>query len=232
MSKKWWGLTSVSLLAAVGLLTLGLRLFSDESFWEGTLVEGVGLFAAFTVAILLIEGPILTRQSLTDSLNEYKQHVFRKLWVETRRATLAIATELSPDVEPDCNGQREGTENWSDLTADLEELFRRAQEVGQEDLREVKGPDEHKAHLLAEGCLEAIREVREEIRSRPEFEQWYVLGKVETNLVDVERKIHEYKDGQDFQDPVVRHKRVGRIGDEMLGLVSNYGSAFDAVSVL
>lgn len=232
MSKKWWVLTGLSLLAAAGLFTLGLEFFSDEGLWEGTLVEGVGLFAAFAVAILLIEGPLLTRQSLTDSLNEYKQYVFRKIWEEIREETLAIATELSSDPESVRAIQGEENASWSDMTADLEELFRHAQAIGQEDLKEVMGLDEQKAHLIAESCLGAIREVREAIRSKPEFEQWYVLGKVETKLVDVERTINEYKDGEDFRDPIVRHQRVGRIGDEMLGLVSNYGSAFGAVSVL
>ena len=232
MSRKWWGVIVASLLGAFGLVLLGLRLFPSDSLWEGTVVEAIGLLAALALAVLLIEGPVLTRQSLTDSLSEYKKEVFLKLWEEVPRAAMAVAEPVAKDLGVASleAGWRES--RWGDLEPTLESVFRGAQDVTEEGIPDVQVLDQVSASTLVAECLKVLREVRRVIDNKPEFEQWYVLGQVETRIVNMENEIRQRSEPQAFEDPLERYRRVGRTGEEMLNLVSDYSSAFDAVSVL
>lgn len=77
MNKTWWAVATGSALAGAVLVGLGFYLFEPESFLENLLAEAIGLFVALAVIIVVIEGPILTRQKRVREILEYRRQVFQ-----------------------------------------------------------------------------------------------------------------------------------------------------------
>ena len=129
MSKKWWAVIGASFLAGVAFVGAGFYLFEPASFLENLIAEAIGLLFALGIVVLLIEGPVLSRERRVRDIVEYKRQVFQIAWEIGSQSACDIAQLIANDFEPSINlyGYERG--RWNEFKPLLRAVFRHARDV-------------------------------------------------------------------------------------------------------
>ncbi len=216
MSKKWWGVTIAAFLVGASLVGVGFYLFETRSFLENLIAEAIGLTFGFGIIILLIEGPVLTRQRRARAIREYQRQVFQVAAGIGDIFVMEIAKYIARDFEPpiDLDGLEPLT--WNEQELLLRKVFKNAVTVRQDGVPARHRLDEEIALSIMESALKMESEIRATINLRPEFHKWEILGGLDLLLLQIVNQVKDAKRLNLLNDPIERYSEIGQLGYSLL----------------
>ena len=227
MNKTWWAVATGSVLGGAVLVGLGFYLFEPNGFLENLLAEAIGLLVALAVIIVLIEGPILTRQKRIREILEYRRQVFQAAGATAPLIAQNIAQPIADEFQPptDLYGPERG--KWDEFEPLLRQVFRQAMAVRQNGLPDYDelALDEGYARSIMQACLDMERRSRQAMETNPEFASWDVLGSFDMTLRQIVNHVERAQDLDIPSDTMERYREMGELGDLLLDLIKGAETA-------
>ena len=218
ISFAWWAVSSAFLVSAIGLIAFGFWCFGFLSFSENLIAEAVGLLIALSVAIWVIEGRVLSRESRRRDILEYRRQVFQIVGEIGFLLAKDIAEPLANEFEPeiDLYGYERG--NWEEFKSLLREIFRRLRDVRHNGLPPYIGLTEEDADSIMRACQNMTSQIRERINSRPDFANFDVLGGLLLVIPRIDDHIERAYRLDLSDDPIDRYVEIGELGELILDM--------------
>ena len=218
MSKKWRSVVIIAFVVGGISITAGFVLPRLDSFLENILA-GIAVSAfAFAIAILLIEGPVLTRERrlqkvisiATRSVAQLNEEIAVML---VREIGEDLASRLDSNI--DLYGEERG--NWTAFKPLLQSVFQDARQVPVKGLPK-SGPLSEKDYL---GYVESARSFMKRVRSAIGSD-WEVQAQLlelleHWNTLDDHIKEAGYQ--YNIVDEKMRYATLAAIGDTIIDLV-------------
>lgn len=176
VNRTWWAISVTSFVFAIILIAFGFWHFGFLSFSENLIAEAVGLLVALSVAIWVIEGRVLSRESRIRHIMEYRRQVFQIVGEIGMQLSAEIAEPLANEFEPEIDLYGREREHWEEYKPLLREIFRRLRGVRHDGLPPHLGLTEEDADSILRACQNMVTQVREIIDLHPDFKKWDILG--------------------------------------------------------
>jgi len=130
VSKKWRIVAVIAFVVAVSAVIVGFALPRPDGFSE-SILAGIAVSAfAFAVAILLIEGPVLTRERRLQKVISIATHSITQL---NEQIAITLVTELgeylASKLDSNINLDGEERDDWTALKRLLRLIFQDAKQV-------------------------------------------------------------------------------------------------------
>ena len=224
MSRRWWGVVSVSLLAGAVLVGVGFWLFDARSFLENLIAEAIGLAFALGIIVWLVEGPILTRERRVRAILEYRQRVFQVAGEIVTLDVIDLGRFLASILEPEIDLYGPEGGRWVEFKPLLREVFRRTGNVRRDGLPNYIGLDEEYAHSTMTGCLHIRERIKKSIDEKPEFAKREVLGNIPMTLEHMKQSVERAERLGLLSDPIARHEEISHLGESLLDILDTIES--------
>jgi hypothetical protein len=218
MTKIWWARALCSL--AIGAVACGagyLPWWSPSGFTQNILAEVFGLGVAFGLAIILIEGQILTQEARR-----------RRIVTRVAKSTLEFASEIGMGVTWELGTwlvsilnspiELEGEERGDDWDKDVKPLLRRVYDEA-EKVKEITVPyltyEDYRSYV--EGLEDFARRIRERIETNLEVHE--MLLELGEKLDELDKCLIQSKWANSGVDEIDRYHRLGRLGNNITYLM-------------
>jgi hypothetical protein len=218
VSKKWWIIFVVALGLGCVAAILGIKLYGTDSFVEN-LLPGAGVsLIVFAIAILLIEGSVMTREN---RLQKIVRKACRDVMQINEEIALTLVREIGEDLASrldsniNLNGEERG--NWADFKDLLRKVFKDARQVS------VKGLPKS-GSISKEDYLSFIGDVRKfmERVGSAIGNDWEVKAEL-LELIEHRDKLGKHIMEADYpyiiEDEKSRYEKLAVIGEAMIDLI-------------
>lgn len=178
----------------------------------------MGLLIALSVAIWVIEGRVLSRESRRRDILEYRRQVFQIVGEIGFLLAKDIAEPLANEFEPeiDLYGYERG--NWEEFKPLLRQIFRRLRDVRHNGLPPYIGLTEENADSIMRACQNMTSQIRERINSRPDFANFDVLGGLLLAIPRIDDHVDRAYRLDLSDDPIDRYVEIGELGELILDM--------------
>ena len=218
MSKKWRSVVIIAFVVGTVSTIVGFVLPRLDSF-PGNFLAGIAVSAfAFAIAVLLIEGPVLTREQRLRNVIAIASHSVAQLNEEiaitlVREIGECLATKLRPETE--LHGDKRG--NWSAFKVPLRSVFQDARQVSVEGLPKSVPLTEEEYLQYVEAARSFMKRVRAAIGSDREVQARLLELLAYWNRLDaqIEEAGYQYS----IVDEKARYVRLAALGDALIDIV-------------
>jgi len=217
MSKKWLYIGSFAIVAGVALFVIAF--VALESFWEGLFIEIGGIAVSLGIVVLLIDGPLLSRERRRLKVISMAARSVAQL---NEEITLMMVREIGEylasrlDSNIDLYGDERG--DWKAFKPLLRLIFQDAKEVPKKGLPQIN------ASLIEEeyqGYIKGVSSLLEKIRFilGSDWEvQAQLLGLVE-HLNKLNNCIAKANYPSTIREEGMRYEALGDIGNAIIDLI-------------
>ena len=218
MSKRWWIIFGVVLGLGCVAIIVGIKLYGKDSFIEN-LLSGAGVsLIVFAIAIVLIEGSVMTRERRLQKVVRMACRDVMKINEEVAiRLVREIGEYLASRLDSNINLYGEERENWKAFKHLLRVVFQDARQVSVRGLPK-SGPISEEDYL---SYVDAARRFMEQVGDAL-GSSWEVQAELE-ELVENRKKLNEriIEGGYtgSMSDEKSRYIRLAAIGEAMIDLI-------------
>lgn len=218
MSKRWWIVFFVVLGLGSVAVILGIKLYGTDSFLENVL-PGAGIsLIVFAIAVLLIEGSVMTREN---RLQEVVRMTCRDVMQINGEIAITLVREIGEDLASrlDSNINLYGEErgNWADFKDLLRKIFKDARQVSVRGL--PKSGSISKEDYLS--FIVAVRKFMDQVGSAI-GNDWEVKAEL-LELIEHRNKLGRHIMEADYpyiiEDDKKRYEKLAVIGEAMIDLI-------------
>lgn len=216
MNKKWWGIFYIAVLVGLVSVALGFLILELDSFGENILAELAGLSFALALVILLIEGPILTREH---KVQEVISIVARRTVHLNEEICTTLVREIGEylaerlDTTVDLHGDECG--DWVAFKPLLQQIFKEAKQVTLNGLPKINIPlSEEDYRSFVNSARSYIERIHRTVGS-----DWEIIAKA--GLLDLVDSLDELELFLSLRvrDEESRFSQLGTIGDELINSI-------------
>lgn len=218
MSKRWWIIFGIAFGLGCVAIIAGVKLSGLGSFLEDMLPGAAVSLIVFAVAVLLIEGSVMTRER---RLQKFVSMVIREVAQLNEEIAITLVREIGEDLgsrlDSNINLYGEERGDWKAFKSLLREVFKDAKQVSDRGLPK-SGPISEEDYL---SNIHAVRRFMERVGS--------ALGdhlEVHAELIDlIERRrylnnrIEEALYRESIRDERIRYVKLAEIGETMIELI-------------
>jgi len=218
VSKTWRIIFGGALGLGCVAFILGIKFYGADSFLEN-LLPGAGVsLIVFAVAVLLIEGPIMTREN---RLRKLVRKVCRDVMQINGEIAITLVREIGEDLasrlDSDINLYGEERGNWADFKDLLRQVFKDARQVSVRGLPK-SGPISKEDYL---SFIETARKFMERVGSAI-GNDWEVKAEL-LELIEHRDKLGRHIMEADYpyiiEDEKNRYEKLAVIGEAMIDLI-------------
>ena len=219
------------MLLGLTLIGVGLWVFEPMDFLENLIAEAVGLTFALAIIILLVEGPVLTRQRRVRAILAYKKKGFQKGAEIGNLIVTDMAQLITRDFEPyiDLYGPERG--NWEEFEPLLRQVFISAMEVRRHGVPDYPSLNEEIARSFMKGCEDMAKRTQEIANSKPEFNKWEILGNFSLALIQIVHHIERAEKLDLLSNPTERYVAIGELGYLLLEMLKGINSSSEGTEL-
>lgn len=219
MSKKWWVVVGVAFVVGCVAIGLGFLLPDQNSFLQNLTAEAAGLAFSLAVVVLLIEGPLLTRERRLRKVIAMAARSVAELNAQIAHMLVREIGEYlagSLDSNVDLYGKERG--DWAAFKPLLRQIFQDARKVP------ANGLPKKNVSLNEENYQGYVKEARRFVdRVRGALgSNWEVQAQL-LELVEVLNKldtcITKANWPSTIRDEKMRYEALGNIGDAIIAVV-------------
>ena len=213
------------MLLGLTLIGVGFWVFEAMDFLENLIAEAVGLTFALAIIVLLVEGPVLTRQRRVRAILEYKRKVFHRGAEIGNLLVIDMAQLITGDFEPyiDLYGPERG--NWDEFEPLLRQIFRSAMEVRRFGVPDRPSLTEEAARSFMKGCEDMAKRTQEIVNSKPDFNKWDILGNFSLSFTKIVHDIERAEQLDLLSNSTERYVAIGELGDSLLEMLRGINSS-------
>lgn len=218
MSKRWWIIFVVVLGLGCVCTIVGIKLYGKDSFIEN-LLPGAGVsLIVFAIAIVLIEGPVMTRER---RLQKVVRMTCRDVMKINEEVAVTLVREmgeyLASRLGSTINLCGEERENWKAFKDLLRVVFQDARQVSVRGLPQSGRVSEEDYLSYVDAARRFMEQVGNVLGS-----SWEVQAELE-ELVEHRKKLNErIIEGNytgSISDEKNRYMRLGAIGEAIIDLI-------------
>lgn len=218
MSKTWWIIFGAALGLGCVAVILGIKLYGTDSFVEN-LLPGAGVsLIVFAIAVLLIEGSVMTREN---RLQKVVGKACRDIMQINEEIAITLVGEIGEDLasrlDSEINLYGEERGNWAEFKDLLGKVFKDARQVSVRGL--PKSGSISKEDYLS--FIEAARKFMERVGSAI-GNDWEVKAEL-LELIEHRDKLGRHIMEADFpyiiEDEKKRYEKLAVIGEAMIELI-------------
>lgn len=219
MSKKWRNVVIIAFVVAVISIIPGFVVPELHSFLQNILAGIAISSCAFAIAVLLIEGPLMTRER---RLRKVVSIAARSVAQLNEEIALSVARDIGQylagllDSDIDLYGDERG--DWTAFKPLLQEIFQDTKQVPEKGLPKKDVPlieEDYQNYL--KGASSLLERVHSSIGSDWEV-QAQLLELVE-HLNELETCIQKAGYPSTIRDEKMRYEALGDIGDALIDLI-------------
>jgi hypothetical protein len=219
VSRKWWGVVVIAFVVGVISITLGFVLPKLDSFLENILAAVAVSAFAFAIAVLLIEGPVLTRER---RFQEVISVAARSVAQINEEIALMVVREIGEylasglDSVIDLYGEERS--DWKDFKPLLQQVFqcaKRVPEKGLPDKNILLSEEDYRSYV--KGARSLVERIRSALGSDWEV-QSHLLELIE-RLNKVEECITKAEYPSTVRDEKMRYAALGVLGEALIDLI-------------
>jgi len=218
VSKKWRSVAIIAFVVGGISIIAGFVLSRIDSFLENILA-GIAVSAfTFAIAILLIEGPVLTRER---RLQKVISITTRRLAQLNKEIGMILAREigeyLASKLDSNIDLYGEERDNWTDFKRLLRSVFQDARQVPIKGLPKSEPLSEEDYLCYVKGARSFMERVRSAIGSDWEIQAQLLELLEHWNRLDANIKEAGYP--YNIEDEKMRYATLAAIGDTLIDLV-------------
>lgn len=218
MNKKWWIIFSAVIAVGLTAFILGFRLSGPDSFLKNFLPSLAAAMLVLAVGILLIEGPLMTRERRLHKVVAIAARSVAQINEEialmaVREIGEYLASKLDSNI--DLYGEERG--DWTAFKHLLRRVFQDARQVPVKGLPRSSPFSEEEYSSYVKGAHYLTERVRNALGFHWEV-QAQLLELVE-HLNKLDTCITEAKYRSNIIDEKMRYAALGKIGDALIDLI-------------
>ena len=222
MGKKWWALIVVFFAMGGALTGIGFLISGDAgSFLENIIAELIGLTFALSIAIWVIEGPILKRERRKQAILRYKKAIYQRIFEPASLDVVDIARSIAHDFEPSIDLYGYEETQWDEFRPLVRRVFRQARDARQTGIPNCPSLDKDDALSIIDSWLKLERQIRDIINSKPDFATWEILGQTNLILHRIKNTGQRAKDLNLLQNEMTRYEEIGTLGELLFDLLES-----------
>ena len=214
MSIRWWGFIIVCFGACATAIWVGYRLDNLSDFENSLLATGAGIAFALGIAILLIEGPILTRDQRRRTILKYRKDVCQACWDTSPFVASETANFIGADFEPRVDLDGDEREKWETFVPVLRKVFDQARLVPRTGLPAYPDLANDQYFSILESGSKMVERIQKKIGTDRDMQNqvYPVLSAVHHLGLAVQRGKEPYF----VEDLMSRYEAIGIVGDAVL----------------
>lgn len=218
MSKTWWAIGAIFLVAGGALAVVGFARFEGRSLSENLIAEGFGILVGIGLIVWLVEGRAITRQRRVRETLAYRRDISQEVWNFTHMLAREMAQAIARDFDPPTDLDDHERPHWQEFKPLLRRVFRLAIDVPEQGLPARPGLGDGDARHYMESALVGVGRIQKNVDSLPHFNSRDVLGSLSFDLEQIVDHVRDALDRDLVSDPAQRYAELGHLGELVLQL--------------